>query len=287
MNLTIVIPFRNREAYLERTLSTLPSSLSLILVDNGSTDGSLAIAQRFAENRPHTILAQESAEGASAARNRGLALCQTEWVYFFDSDDEFTSLPEIGEGEALDMVCFPVTMVVNGRERTRDFRLTARPEVHLLSAMLGTQSMIFRTEWLRSIGGWNNACPIWNDWELGLRALLAKPRLRWESQQPRHRIYVHEDSITGPNYSARIEGIRATLQQTYTLTAAAPENVRRAHDLRVAIVCGMLRREGNSEAAKELNNLIRHRTLFSRFLERYVALGGRGAWRMALKSIRK
>lgn len=303
MQVTIVIPVYNRAEYLLRTLQSVPADYPLIVVDNGSTDGSVALARDFCSQRPGAIFAEESESGAPAARNRGLALCQTEWVYFFDSDDEFTSLPEIPESPEnleipdnpensepplssvpLDLICFPVRMIVDGKERTRDYRPTADAATHILTAMLSTQSMLFRTEWLRSIGGWDNRCRIWNDWELGLRALLHRPRLQWISiDEPRHRIYVHPDSITGPSYSARSEAIRGTLAVAYAdAREAGDERTLRALDLRTHIVCGRLRREGAPEAAASLRPLLQRSTWLGRCLELYVVLGGRGAWRLAL-----
>lgn len=299
MQLTIIIPVRNRADYILRTLQTIPPDVPLIVVDNGSTDGTAQLAADFCSRRPMATFVSEPTPGAPAARNRGLDLVDTEWVYFFDSDDEFTGLPEIPENPenpenpeppanqpprtALDLVCIPVTMVVDGRERTRDFRPTADAATHVLTAMLSTQSMIFRTAWLRSIGAWDNRCRIWNDWELGLRALLHHPRLLWITDEPRHRIYVHDDSITGPSFSARWEGIRDTLAIAYDEAHQADDRrVLRALDLRLAIVCGTLRREGASAAADELHRLMDRPRHSLRLLEWGVAHGLRGAWRIAL-----
>ena len=57
--LSIVIPTYNMEAYLQRCLDSVtrddvPSSLELIVVNDGSTDGSLAIMQKYAKKRPWT-----------------------------------------------------------------------------------------------------------------------------------------------------------------------------------------------------------------------------------------
>lgn len=284
MQLTIIIPVRNRADYILRTLQTLPPDVPLIVVDNGSTDATAQIAADFCCRRPLATFVSEPTPGAPAARNRGLELVDTEWVYFFDSDDEFTALPQIpAQAEALDLVCIPVTMVVDGRECTRDFRPTADAATHVLTAMLSTQSMIFRTAWLRSIGAWDNRCRIWNDWELGLRALLHHPRLLWITDEPRHRIYVHDDSITGPSFSARWEGIRDTLAIAYDEAHQADDRrVLRALDLRLAIVCGTLRREGASAAADEIRRLTAHPRRSLSLLEWGVAHGLRGAWRIAL-----
>lgn len=296
MDVTLILPVFNREAYLETTLRSLPLDLPLIVVDNGSADTSYALARRLCDERnaeaadsgieARAIVVTEPAPGAAAARNRGLQLCATEWVYFFDSDDEFTSLPDCPDAESYDLICFPVTMVVDGQERMRDYRPSASAAVQVLSATLSTQTMLFRTEWLRAIGGWNDDCRIWNDWELGLRALLNSPRLCWLSDAPRHRILVHDDSITGPSYSARAEAIRATLVAAYSDALAFDDKpTLRALDLRCHIVSGRLRREGNPSAAKAVSSLVDEPTRIGRALEWYVAHGGRGAWRLALRAL--
>lgn len=285
MQVTIVIPVYNRAEYLLRTLQSVPADYPLIVVDNGSTDGSAAVAEDFCSRRPGAVFASEPTPGAPAARNRGLALCQTEWVYFFDSDDEFTSLPSVDDATAAanDMLCFPVRMIVDGREQVRDFRPTADAATHVLTAMLGTQSMLFRTEWLRSIGGWDNRCPIWNDWELGLRALLHRPRLEWIStDEPRHRILVHPDSITGPSYGARWQRIVATLTVVRDeIRAVADGRALRAFRLRCSIVSGQLLREGHRDGAAAVCTLA-DSSFLARMLQLYTAHGGRGAWRIAL-----
>lgn len=285
MQVTIVIPVYNRAEYLLRTLQSVPADYPLIVVDNGSTDGSAAMAEDFCSRRPGAVFASEPTPGAPAARNRGMALCQTEWVYFFDSDDEFTSLPSVDDftAAANDMLCFPVRMIVDGKDRIRDYRPTADAAIHVLTAMLGTQSMLFRTEWLRAIGGWDNRCPIWNDWELGLRALLRRPRLQWIStDDPRHRIYVHADSITGPSYGSRWQRIAATLGIARDeICAASDGRAERAFRLRCHIVSGQLLREGHREGAATVRALS-DSSLMARMLQWYTAHGGRGAWRIAL-----
>lgn len=284
MEITIIIPVRNRAEQLIDTLRTIPATYPLIVVDNGSTDSTAAVAQDFCSQRSGATFVAEPTPGAAAARNRGLELCQTEWVYFFDSDDIFTALPVVTDAEAAatDMVCFPVTMSIGGSEQVRAYRPVADAATHVLSAMLGTQSMLFRTEWLRAIGGWDNRCHIWNDWELGLRALLHKPRLTWMTGEAFHHILVHDNSITGPSYSARWQRIVETLTVAKEeVEAAADKRTRRAFDLRCRIVCGKLRREGNTAAADAVRAISGASTLGT-LLEWYSAKGGRGAWRIAL-----
>ncbi len=86
---SIVIPCHNAAPWLADTLEsalaqTAPSQ-EIILVDDGSTDESRAIAGRFGERGVHTIA--QPRRGAAAARNAGLREARGEFVQFLDADD--------------------------------------------------------------------------------------------------------------------------------------------------------------------------------------------------------
>ena len=88
---TLVIPVYNVERYLELCLKSVRAqrypNLDVILVNDGSTDGSLAIARKYQEKLPLHIVDQENA-GLGAARNAGVASIQsTDFLMFLDSDD--------------------------------------------------------------------------------------------------------------------------------------------------------------------------------------------------------
>ena len=59
----------------------------LILVDDGSTDGTLEVLEQYRSDARVSIIAQAN-RGASAARNAGLRMAQGEYLMFFDSDDD-------------------------------------------------------------------------------------------------------------------------------------------------------------------------------------------------------
>ncbi len=84
----VIIPVYNASAYVARaTLTALccPDA-RVILVDDGSTDGSAALCDRLAADVRVTVLHQEN-RGAAAARNAGLAAATAEFVAFLDADD--------------------------------------------------------------------------------------------------------------------------------------------------------------------------------------------------------
>ena len=93
--MTIVVPVLNREATLQRTLDSISSQtarpLSVIIVDNGSTDNSRDIASRWMSRHKATdfdiTLLDMPEKGVSKARNLGLREAVTPYIMFFDSDD--------------------------------------------------------------------------------------------------------------------------------------------------------------------------------------------------------
>jgi GT2 family glycosyltransferase len=91
--ISVVIPLYNKEAEIERALrSVIDQSLKpceIIVVDDGSTDGSAAIVERLMTENPdaNIRLVRQENRGVSAARNRGIELATGDYVAFLDGDD--------------------------------------------------------------------------------------------------------------------------------------------------------------------------------------------------------
>ena len=88
---SVVVPVYNSARYLTDSLYSVAGQtyryLDIVVVDDGSTDGSAEICDEFAamDNR-FTVIHQEN-KGPSEARNVGLSHCHGEWICFLDSDD--------------------------------------------------------------------------------------------------------------------------------------------------------------------------------------------------------
>lgn len=88
--ISVVIPVYNEEKLLHQALeSVLAQSISceIICIDDGSTDNSIDILKKYAELYENIVLIQQGNLGAGAARNKGLAVAQGEFIYFLDADD--------------------------------------------------------------------------------------------------------------------------------------------------------------------------------------------------------
>lgn len=88
---SIIIPAYNAAVTLAETLASLQSQThrdwEAIVVENGSTDSTAALAEQFAAHDPRIRLVQSPLKGVSRARNLGLRLAHHDWVLFLDADD--------------------------------------------------------------------------------------------------------------------------------------------------------------------------------------------------------
>lgn len=92
MRISVIIPIYNSESKLERTIKSILSQIyqnwELVLIDDGSSDNSGNICDKYAaaDNRIKVFHTQNG--GVSKARNLGLSVSTGDWVTFCDSDDE-------------------------------------------------------------------------------------------------------------------------------------------------------------------------------------------------------
>ena len=90
MKLSIIIPAYNAEAYLPQCLDSILAQkhqgCEVIVVDDGSTDGTAALLERY----PDVKVVHQENHGMSTARNRGLDEARGEYILFVDSDDLLT-----------------------------------------------------------------------------------------------------------------------------------------------------------------------------------------------------
>lgn len=93
MKLSLVIPVYNVENYIDRCLQSclnqnIPKNdYEIILINDGSTDGSLNILKNYKEDNKNIKIINQNNGGPGSARNRGIREAQGEYIWFIDSDD--------------------------------------------------------------------------------------------------------------------------------------------------------------------------------------------------------
>jgi glycosyltransferase involved in cell wall biosynthesis len=113
--ISIIVPVYNVENYLSKCIESLLSqsyeNIEVILVDDGSTDSSGEICDRFAlKDKRIKVIHQENA-GVSASRNKALKFANGQWLMFVDSDDyvekDFCEAPlRYATENSCEIVCF-------------------------------------------------------------------------------------------------------------------------------------------------------------------------------------
>ncbi len=88
---SVIVPIYNVEPYLSECLESLKrqtlKNIEIIMVNDGSTDNSAFIAQKFTQLNNNFKLINQDNSGPGAARNTGMAHAKGEYIYFIDGDD--------------------------------------------------------------------------------------------------------------------------------------------------------------------------------------------------------
>ncbi len=95
IKVSVIVPVHNTEKYLHECIDSICNQtlkeIEIILVNDGSTDGSLSILEEYAKKDARVIVTQNQyiGQGAGSARNHGLELATGKYLSFLDSDDYF------------------------------------------------------------------------------------------------------------------------------------------------------------------------------------------------------
>src|SRR6266481_1321163 len=99
-NISVIIPTHNRAGLLQNAIESVLRQTypvhEIIVVDDGSTDGTRTVVSKYENNRPGSTMVVryifQEQQGVAAARNTGIENSTGDWLAFLDSDDLW--LPE-------------------------------------------------------------------------------------------------------------------------------------------------------------------------------------------------
>lgn len=132
MQISVIVPVYQSERHLERCVDSILSQdytdFELLLIDDGSTDASGAICQKYADKDNRVKVLHRENGGLSAARNSGIEMAQGKWITFIDSDDAilqstFSQNMQILESDpSIEILEYPVLEHAGGpKEFLREF----------------------------------------------------------------------------------------------------------------------------------------------------------------------
>lgn len=291
--ITIIVPIYNRAKLVGDTLDSIVSQtwrpLHVVLVDNNSSDKSLDVIKRWkraneTQGLRITVLS-EPRPGACAARNTGLAVSDTEWTMFFDSDD--IMLPDHVERAMTfaakhpdaDILGWPMMLnYASGASVIKDFIPRNIVYNNIMHSSFATLRYMARTSLFKKVGGWREGLTIGDDVELGNRLLAQHPKVYKISNRCTVDVYESEVSVT--NSPDKLVAMAKTMK---TIADNLPAKHRHWTDLRTIILAAAMTRNPN-DADKVVMSVMARTPLPRRwlwqFFYRWTLAGGRGAARI-------
>lgn len=226
-DVSVITPAFNAQASIARTLASIAAQTlhprEVIIVDDGSTDGTVAAAEGFAPEMRGIalkILHQDN-RGAAAARNRAIQVAAGHWLAFLDADDEWRPakiercMAELARHGA-DMAVHDYIRVESGTELFIDCARHCPPGIdpfvaQLLYGFISSTSVVVRHELVRRVGGFDAALRSSHDYELWLALLVESGTRFCMIPEALSRYHITPDGISS----------NATLRRAASLTALA------------------------------------------------------------------
>jgi glycosyltransferase involved in cell wall biosynthesis len=194
--LTVVMPAFQAQATIgaavDSALAQTVTDVEVIVVDDGSTDATVAEVRRRAERDGRVVLLSQANAGPSAARNRAIAQARAEAIAFLDADDLMLPvyaermLGRLAERADVGLVACDAYIFDEryGRVRRRTILEDAAPPTPLPAgadaqfAALAQRNFVYvgctvRTAALRAVGGFQDGVHAGEDWDVWLRLLDA------------------------------------------------------------------------------------------------------------------
>jgi peptidoglycan/xylan/chitin deacetylase (PgdA/CDA1 family) len=179
---SVVVAAYNRHATLAETLDSLLAQTyrdwEAIVVDDGSTDGTGELAERYAGDDPRFRVHRQANGGVSSARNAGVELARGEWLFFLDADDwivprAFERLVAAAAAErAPDAVIGACQRVDENRRELEVQPAEREPDLFHIFARtcaIVIHSCLVRTDLVRRVGAFDESLVTCEDWDLWQR----------------------------------------------------------------------------------------------------------------------
>lgn len=181
---SIIIPTYNREAYILRSIESIQNQTykkwELIILDDGSDDGTEELVNKISDSRIHYVKNQKNI-GVAASRNRGVSLAKYDYVAFQDSDDVWRidklekQISFLCNNREYDMVyCSFLNHYIDGHEIIVPNNQVGLREGNLFNTLLinniiGAPTILMKKEIFIENEGFDASLKALEDWEFVLR----------------------------------------------------------------------------------------------------------------------
>jgi glycosyltransferase involved in cell wall biosynthesis len=235
--ISVVIAAYNAERFIRETLESVLGqnlhNLEVIVVDDGSTDGTQQVLRSISDPR-FTVVRQDNS-GVSAARNAGLALARAPYIFFLDGDDLLTADALSRMVKTLDsnpdrVACFGhhIKIAEDGSDLSMGsyirWKLLPTDDTlrHLIAKNFICGAICVRADAARTVGGFDTSLRLGEDWEFWCRLAL----LGDFAAMPDDIVLMYRQRFSSANYQLRKSPLRPN-HQALDVIYANPDIRRR------------------------------------------------------------
>ena len=260
-SVSVITPAYNATGFLQQTIASALSQtyrdFELLVVDDGSTDDTLEVAQRFASTDSRIRVLKRSHAGPSAARNTAIAQARGDYFALLDSDDLWH--PTFLEAQVTLLRARADVDVVTGNAYNLGGPLHGQPmnptdgcrEILPLEILARENSIfimsVFRREVAERTGGFDESLPLNEDYDFWIRAAHAGCVFLY-NPVPLGQYRRRPDSMSS-NHLQMVTGIMRVLRNAQRLFAGCPREL-------AAIEKQLARFEEERLLAKAKTNLV-------------------------------
>lgn len=204
--ISVIVPVYNASSTIERTAQSIldqncDDDFELILVNDGSTDGSGDLCDAIARDNGHVRVVHQVNAGVSSARNAGMAAARGQWVTFVDSDDLvldsfLKSMADASRRDPMVDLVFSCYYVFEEHAAyVASYRSSVYTGIKSMGELLGTSQVLTR-------------CSSWG--KLYRRSVLVDVDLKFDEK-----LHLSEDRLFLYNFLMLARGIATTSQGGY------------------------------------------------------------------------
>lgn len=215
LSVSVIVPVYNAEGFVVRGIDSILAQsymdFELILVDDGSKDGSGAICDDYARRDNRVRVIHQLNAGVSCARNAGLQVAKGEWVTFVDSDDIVLDcfleslLAAVNRDEQIDLA-YCGYAIVEGRTSIKTYQSATYIGKQQLHDVLSSTNLLYR-------------CSPWA--KLFRRSIIVENGLRFDEK-----LSISEDRLFLYNFLVYVRGIAVTSQVGYIYGSFSPMSLK-------------------------------------------------------------
>lgn len=225
-SIAVVIPCYNAETFIRQAIQSAIDqkypALEIIVVDDGSTDGTAEIVKSFGDR---VILESSANRGGCHARNLGTALTKAEFVLYLDADDylhgkyllQLSMAADAAPDVIIGAVLYFPELALSGPMSYATHENAHSLLCSYLRGFLQTSGFLWRRSFIQNYGGWKEGLSVYQDVDLGIRMLLKSPKVAYPEIENAYAVYRHHNANPRVSYTIdrQKSGAKIAILKTY------------------------------------------------------------------------